>query len=249
MSYTPKNTNGQTTMANSGPVVIASDQSVIKVDLTSTTANSVAVKVDGSSVTQPISVSTLPLPTGAATSAKQPAPGTAGTASSDVLTVQGITSMTPIKTDGSATTQPISGSITANVGTTNGLALDATLTGGTQQTKLTDGTNVANVLKSDGTSAGQNAQLIAPAYKEVGSLSAGSLNADLVPSTDVSGYSTFVLQVLVTWVGTLTLQGSNDNLNFVSVYGTWIGNTQPVVTISTTGIITCLLYTSDAADE
>lgn len=45
--------------------------------------------------TQPVSVSTLPLPSGAATSAKQPALGTAGTASTDVITVQGITNGTP----------------------------------------------------------------------------------------------------------------------------------------------------------
>ena len=39
---------------------------------------------------------TVSLPTGAATAAKQPALGTAGTASTDVITVQGIASMTPI---------------------------------------------------------------------------------------------------------------------------------------------------------
>ena len=131
-----------------------------------------------------------------------------------------------------------SGTVTANIGTSGSLALDATLTGGTQQTKLTDGTNIVNVLKSDGTAAGQNAQLVAPAYKEVGSLTAGALNADLVPSTDVSGYSTFALQVAGTWVGTLTLQGSNDNTNFVSVFGTWVNNSQPVSTMTSTGIIT-----------
>jgi hypothetical protein len=39
---------------------------------------------------------TVGLPTGASTAAKQPALGTAGTASTDVLTVQGIASMTPL---------------------------------------------------------------------------------------------------------------------------------------------------------
>jgi hypothetical protein len=88
--------------------------------------NSTAVKVDGSAVTQPvsgtvtanagsgtfaISASALPLPSGAATSAKQPALGTAGTASSDVITVQGIASMTALKVDGSGVTQPVSGSV------------------------------------------------------------------------------------------------------------------------------------------
>jgi hypothetical protein len=62
---------GQATMTNSLPVVVASDQSTI-----------------------PVSNASLPLPTGAATSAKQPALGTAGTASTDVITVQGIASGT-----------------------------------------------------------------------------------------------------------------------------------------------------------
>ena len=52
---------------------------------------------------------TISLPTGAATAAKQPALGTAGTASSDVITVQGIASMVALKVDGSAVTQPVSG--------------------------------------------------------------------------------------------------------------------------------------------
>lgn len=45
-------------------------------------------------------------------------------------------------------TQPVSGTVTANAGTnlnTSALALDATLTGGTQQAKITDGTNIATV--------------------------------------------------------------------------------------------------------
>jgi hypothetical protein len=60
-------------------------------------------------VTQPISAAALPLPTGAATLAKQPALGTAGTASADVISVQGIAAMTPLKVDGSGVTQPVSG--------------------------------------------------------------------------------------------------------------------------------------------
>lgn len=48
----------------------------------------------------PVTVSgitgSVSLPTGAATAAKQPALGTAGTASSDAITVQGITGMTPL---------------------------------------------------------------------------------------------------------------------------------------------------------
>lgn len=69
------------------------------------------VPVDGSGVTQPVSgtvtanagsgtfavsAASLPLPTGAATAAKQPAIGTAGTASTDVITVQGISGGTSL---------------------------------------------------------------------------------------------------------------------------------------------------------
>lgn len=127
----------------------ATDTGTLRVTISSNSTGTVA-----------ITASSLPLPTGASTAAKQPALGTAGTASADVLTVQGIASMTALKTDGSATTQPVSGTVTANAGTnlnTSSLALDATLTGGTQKTKLVDagGTNVGSIsaagaLKVDG---------------------------------------------------------------------------------------------------
>lgn len=76
--------------------------------------NATAVKVDGSAVTQPVSAAALPLPSGAATSAKQPALGIAGTPSSDVITIQGAAGMTALKVDGSATTQPVSGSVSVS---------------------------------------------------------------------------------------------------------------------------------------
>jgi hypothetical protein len=71
-------------------------------------SNQLSVSLDGSSTTLPISAASLPLPSGAATAAKQPALGTAGSASADVISVQGIASMTALKVDGSAVTQPVS---------------------------------------------------------------------------------------------------------------------------------------------
>lgn len=56
---------------------------------------------------------TVSLPSGASTAAKQPALGTAGSASADVITVQGIASMTPLLVNGSGSTQPISGTVAA----------------------------------------------------------------------------------------------------------------------------------------
>lgn len=54
---------------------------------------------------------TVSLPTGASTAAKQPALGTAGTASTDVISIQGIASMTPIATTLASTT--ITGTVAA----------------------------------------------------------------------------------------------------------------------------------------
>lgn len=95
-----------------GANVNASNQLSVSVD------NTPAVTQSGTWNLNNIS-GTVNLPTGAATAAKQPAIGTAGTASADVITVQGIASMTPLKTDGSAVTQPVSGTVTANAGTGN----------------------------------------------------------------------------------------------------------------------------------
>lgn len=119
------------------------------------TANTTAWKVDGSAVTQPVSGTvaatqsgawnitnvsgTVSLPTGAATAAKQPALGTAGSASTDVITVQGIASGTALT---------IAGTVTANAGTnlnTSALALEsggnlATLAGAVSSAKVQSNT-------------------------------------------------------------------------------------------------------------
>src|SRR4051794_9606968 len=65
--------------------------------------------------------------------------------------------------------------------------------------------------------AGQHAALVAGAFKELSGLSAGALNADLVPSTDVSGYKWVSLQIAGTFVAGLAFQGSNDGINWVPV--------------------------------
>lgn len=185
MAYSPRNINGQSTMANSSPVVVASDQSKIKVDLTDTTANSVAIKVDGSSVTQPISVSTLPLPTGAATAAKQPALGTAGTPSADVITVQGVTSMTALKTDGSGVTQPVSGTITAT-GSSTGAAVPSTAIPAGFQARTSDPTATTTTYNTIGLADIVGKQVVMPyAIKE--NFIKGNSSATGTTSTAVTG--------------------------------------------------------------
>lgn len=135
------NTLGQKTMANSTPVVLASDQTVIPIS-----DNSGSITVDGTIAA-----------TQSGTWTVQPG-NTANTTPWLTTISQGgnaatVTAGNALKIDGSAVTQPVSGTVTANVGTTGGLALDATLTGGTQTTRITDGTNTASV-KAASTAAG-----------------------------------------------------------------------------------------------
>lgn len=72
----------------------------------------------------PISAASLPLPTGAATLAKQPALGTAGSASADVITIQGIASGTAVPV--SATLKTTFGTATAFTKTNAGLSASVT---------------------------------------------------------------------------------------------------------------------------
>lgn len=78
-----------------------------------------------------VNVKTSVLPTGASTSAKQPALGTAGTASTDVITVQGIASMTPVLATLSGTNNinNISGTVSLPTGAATGVAQGSTTSG------------------------------------------------------------------------------------------------------------------------
>lgn len=71
-----------------------------------------------------------------------------------------VTASNALKVDGSAVIQPVSGTVTANIGTTNGLALDATLTGGAQTTRITDGTNTATVKAASTAAAATDKALV-----------------------------------------------------------------------------------------
>jgi hypothetical protein len=93
-----------------------------------TATNPVRTDTTGTT-TQPVSAASLPLPAGASTAAKQPALGTAGSPSADVISVQGVASGTAIPVSGTVTASgpltdtqlrasavPVSGTVTANAG-------------------------------------------------------------------------------------------------------------------------------------
>lgn len=87
---------------------------------------------------------TVSLPTGAATAAKQPALGTAGTASTDVITVQGIASMTKLLVTPDSVALPANQSV--NVSQINGVTVlmgnGASGTGAQRVTIANDSTGV-----------------------------------------------------------------------------------------------------------
>ena len=110
--------------------------------------NAALTSIDGKITacnTGSVVIASSALPSGAATAAKQPALGTAGTASADVISVQGVASMTPILVNGSGVTQPISG----NVGITGSVAVTGTFFQATQPVSGTVAVSNASIPVTD----------------------------------------------------------------------------------------------------
>jgi hypothetical protein len=152
-----------------------------------------------------------------------------------------------------AVTATVSGTVTANVGTSGNLALDATLTGGTQKSKLVDtgGTNVASVsaagaLKVDNSGVTQpvsdasgSLTVDAPAGTPVfvrlsdGAAAVDTLPVSLasVPSHAVTNAGTFAVQADCT--GTVTANiGTSGSL---ALDATLTGGTQKTKLVDTAG--------------
>src|SRR3989338_6571736 len=229
---------------------IGTTAGVLKVDLSATTANSTAVKVDGSAVTQPVSgtitanagtnlntsllaldtsVNGILLAQGATTSGKtgpliQGAVTTAAptytNAQLDPLSLTtsgalrvdiGATSAnaTAVKVDGSAVTQPVSGTIAVS----NAFALDATLTGGTTKAICRGGAKGATTaadVTSTSQSVDRNAldvQIRTSAGVAVDTFGGGTQYAD----GDVRGTATGTLLMI------------DDGTNIQSAIGTTAG--------------------------
>lgn len=120
--------------ASSGLVTIQGNASGTPVPVSGTvTATNASVSATGST------------PPASATYAGASVTTAAPTYTTGQMSALSLTTSGSLRVDGSGSTQPVSGTVTANIGTTNGLTLDATITGGTQRTKITDGTNNAAV--------------------------------------------------------------------------------------------------------
>jgi hypothetical protein len=150
------NTLGQKTATGSTPVVLASDQSAVPVTGTFFQA------------TQPVSAAALPLPTGASTAAKQPALGTAGTPSADVISVQGVAGGTAQPISAASLPLPAGASSETTLGTR---LADATFTGriNTQGQKAM-AASTPIVIASDQAAYPVNATLSAETTKVIGTV-------------------------------------------------------------------------------
>lgn len=157
-----------------------------------------------------VSAASLPLPTGAATSVKQPALGTAGAASADVITVQGVASMTKLLVTPDSVALPLHQS--ANIDQIGGATLTigqqlaaasipvilpaATVTTLTPPTTVTvtqaTGTNLHTVTDSGTTTVTQatgtnlHAVLDSTSTTAVTQATAANLNATVVQATPAS---------------------------------------------------------------
>lgn len=182
--------------------------------LNASTASTTVVLGDalppGSNAIGSVTVSSTVLPSGASTEALQ-STGNTSLASLDSKAPALVSGRVPV--DASGVTVTVSGSVTANVGTTNGLALDATLTNGTQKTLLYDGTNTigtsAHPLRTDPT--GSTAQ---PITDNAGSITVDTpqLPASLGATTKAGSISVAIATDQVGTAGTaaanvLTVQG------------------------------------------
>lgn len=202
-----------------------------------------AIQDNSGSIT--VDAVSLPLPTGASTAAKQPALGTAGTASTDVLTVQGIDSMTALKVDGSAVTQPVSGIVTAQQSTATNLKAQAeNYQGGTavgagnplQVTLANTGSN-ATAVKVDGSAVTQ------PVSGTVSITANSSVNV-----AQVNGVTTATGSgIMGTGVQRVAIASDNDAVTVKQATGTNLHVVTDSGTITTVSTVTNLSQMSGTA--
>jgi hypothetical protein len=116
-----------------------------------------------------------------------------------------LTTAGALRTDASATTQPVSGTVTVN-DQTSGLA----------QTKITDGTTVANVGPASGSQTGATYLQVGATGQAIAFSASAAGNGTAI---DVSGYQSISLQLIALYTGgtSVGFQGSNDNSNWQNV--------------------------------
>lgn len=194
---------------------------------------------------------TVSLPTGAATAAKQPALGTAGTASTDVLSIQGISGAVAVKTDGSAVTQPVS--IAAAVAVTDNsgsLTVDNNGTFAVQATCTNSGTFAVQATVAAGATNIAKAEDVASADADVGVPAMAVRKATPANTSGTDGdYEMLQMSAGRLWtsavIDTALPAGTNAIGKLASNTGVTIGAveiaaTQTLATVTTVGTVTTI---------
>lgn len=203
MSYTPPNPNGQATMANSAPVTIASDQPEVPVKA-GTNLNTSALALEAGNLAS-IKAKTDNIPSQGQALAAASLPV--------VLPAAQITTLTPPAaiTNFANETGGNLASIKTNTDKIPALG-QATMTASTPVVISSNQTNVP-VTANDVTATGNiTTQNLAP----TGSATAGSA----LLSGALNGQTTLSVQVTGTYTGALSLQGTVDGTNWITVGGT-----------------------------
>jgi hypothetical protein len=153
--------------------------------------------------------------------------------------VEAGTSADPLRVDPTGSTvQPVSGTVTSNIGTTGGLALDATLTGGTMQTKIVDsgGTNLASVsaagaVKVDGSAVTQPVSAASLPLPSGAATDASVTGLEVTQGSTTSGQSGPLVQGAVTTSAPAYTTAKTSPLSLTTAGGLRVdgsGSTQPV---------------------
>lgn len=240
MAYNPNNPNGQATMANSQPVVLASDQTTINTS-------------DVSVVNQGTATAALKgyLELGAVTIS---APSyTNGQASAFSLTTAGA-----LRVDGSAVTQPVSGTVTADTELPAAAALaDAVANPTTPSVGALgvafNGTTWDRVRTIDAVSgtaanntvAGILAVGTGPGYAHRYNPTALGTAANSASTIEVEGGNTMSWGIGTTTTGTFTFEATSDGTNWISVEvfdasnDVWVSGTNITPTSGRTYHVAC----------
>jgi hypothetical protein len=238
MAYNPNNPNGQTTSANSAPVVIASDQSAVPI-----ADGGGSITVDGS-----VSVSNFPAtqPVSGSVTVSGTVTANAGTGTQDVNVTNASIPVTDnggsLTVDGSVSvsnfpaTQPVSGSVTVSGTVTadtelpNAAALvDATsnpttpIVGAAMEAfngTTWDRIRTQDALSGNGandTTVGILAVSAGPGYAIRYNPTNLGTAANSASTINVEGANSVTYALSTTTTGTITFEGTADNTNWVAI--------------------------------
>jgi hypothetical protein len=248
---------GQKQMSGSAPVVIASDQSTIGVAL------STSLPAGGNTIGNVGQVGLWTVTANAGT-------GTftiSGTVTANIGTTNGLaldssvqsinnklgtlgqksmSGSTPVVIASDQSQIPVYGTITANIGTTNGLALNATQVNGSQVTQIGNATNIVGIKGS-----GVSAVTTDPSLVVQISPNQAAIPVNIIPTTDrtisgsitsvqsinisTQGTSTTTVAITGIWIGTINFQATVDGINWIAIEAENIVNLTFSTSTSTNG--------------